>query len=96
MIPYLATVLLCNLVDWALTRDALALGIASEANPVAAWMLGQGDAAGLLIKTGIVAACCLGLWLLRRRPLAMTGARVCAAAYVALVVYQALARVVVL
>ncbi|HAM58789.1 MAG TPA: hypothetical protein DCQ64_26605 [Candidatus Rokubacteria bacterium] len=94
--PYLATILVCNVVDWALTRDALALGIASEANPVAGLMLGAGDVAGLAIKVGLVAACCLGLWLLRSRTLALRAAQWCAGAYVAVVLYQALARAVVL
>ena len=92
----LLLILVCSLADWALTRDAIALGLANEANPVAGWMLAQGDLTGLLLKMGVVGAGCLSLWLLRRHMAAQRAARLGAACYVAVVVYQALARLVIL
>lgn len=87
---------LLSVVDWALTVDALALGIASEANPVAAAMLGMGDWQSLIVKQTIVGVCCLALLALRSHRLARSGAYICAVAYAVVVVYQCLARLVVL
>lgn len=95
-VPALAALLVLNLLDWTLTVDALALGIATEANPVGRWMLAQGTGQSLAWKMGVIAAACLALYLLREHRSARCGTLVCVGAYLAVVLYQCAARVVVL
>lgn len=92
----LALLLLCNLADWALTVDALSMGIAREGNPIGAAMLAQGPLFGFALKVGVVGAACAVLWLLRGRQWAVTMATVCAAVYVFIVVWHCVGRLLVL
>jgi hypothetical protein len=60
-------IIVTNACDWALTQDALSLGIAREANPVGQWMLAQGLWQSLALKLAIVGTGCLVLFLFRDR-----------------------------
>lgn len=89
----LAVVLLANLFDWLATVDALALGIATEANPIGRWMLELGTWQSLVVKMAWVGVACLALWIIRDRRWALIGARVCAVFYLVLAVWHVVGRV---
>ncbi len=92
----LVVLLVCNLADWALTVDAVAMGIAREANPVGNLILAQGTPESFVIKVGVVGACCAGLWLLRGRRWAVKAAYALAGVYVALLLWHCVGRLLVL
>ena len=90
----IALILACNLADWALTLDAIALGIAREGNPIGAAILAQGTPESFAIKVGVVGVACAALWLLRGRRWAVWAASACAAVYVAVLVWHCAGRLV--
>jgi len=92
----LLVLMLLNLCDWALTQDAIALGVAREGNPVGAAMLSCGLWQSLVIKAGVVLVGCLGLYVVRRRRWGRVLLWTCLGSYVAVVLYQVMARLVVL
>lgn len=91
----LALLLVCNLADWALTEDALAMGIAREGNPIGALMLAQGPLLSLILKLGLVGVACAVLWALRGRRCVRAAAYACAAVYVALLCWHVVGRLLV-
>lgn len=88
----LTFVLVACIADWALTIDAVAAGWAYEASPIMAAALDLGTAASFVVKVGITAACCAGLWALRERRLVRISAWGLAGVYAALLVYQLVPR----
>lgn len=67
IIPPLALVFLLNLVDWAMTADELALGMAKEFNPIGAYFFGVSPFVVLFFKLSVVSICCAVLFALRSR-----------------------------
>lgn len=87
---------LLSLTDWAMTIDAIEMGIAEEGNPFAARFLSAGLWWSLLWKTGIATFGCLSLWLTREYRIAVFGAYFCAIAYIVLTLYHVAIRLVTL
>jgi Domain of unknown function (DUF5658) len=79
-----------NIADLVLTRRALSLGMAREANHVMAYFLAAGLLPAVIFKVGIVTLGALLLWCLRRHAATLMVAAALASAYALVVVYQAL------
>ena len=77
-----------NVADFALTANALALGIADEANRVMGFFLDAGLGHAFAFKIGVVTAGVLALWLLRRRRVTLVATTALVLAYALVVVYQ--------
>lgn len=77
-----------NVADFVLTANALALGIADEANRVMGYFLEAGLGQAFVFKIGVVSAGVLGLWLLRRRRVTLVASAALTGAYALVVVYQ--------
>jgi hypothetical protein len=79
-----------NIADLVLTRRALSLGVAREANHVMAYFLAAGLLPAVIFKVGIVTLGVLLLWRLRRHAATLMVTAGLASAYALVVVYQAL------
>jgi hypothetical protein len=90
--PYLVVLVFCSMVDWALTMDALAMGIAREGNPVMVGVLQMDPLASFGVKLGIPVLGGLFLYACRSDRYARAGIKLLACAYVALAVYQIIGR----
>ncbi len=77
-----------NVADFVLTTNALALGIADEANRVMGYFLEVGTGHAFAFKIGVVSAGVLGLWLLRRRRVTLVASAALTTAYALVVAYQ--------
>jgi hypothetical protein len=80
------------MVDWALTLDALIMGIAREANPVMVGITQIEPFASFILKLGIPVFGGLVLYALRSHRLARFGLRFLAFTYAALVIYEIVGR----
>ena len=94
--PYLMVLVFCSMVDWALTMDALAMGIAREGNPVMVGVVQMEPLASFAMKLGIPVVGGLFLYACRSRRYARFGIKLLACAYVALALYQIAGRLFVL
>ncbi len=94
--PYLVVLVFCSMVDWALTMDALAMGIAREGNPVMAGVLQMEPLASFAMKLGIPVLGGLFLYARRSNRYARFGIKLSACVYVALTLYQIAGRLFVL
>jgi hypothetical protein len=90
--PYLVVLVFCSMVDWALTMDALAMGIAREGNPVMAGVLQMEPLASFAVKLGIPVIGGLILYACRSHRYARSGIKLLACVYVALAVYHIIGR----
>lgn len=90
--PYLVALVFCSLVDWALTVDALAMGIAREGNPVMVGVLQMDPVASFAVKLAIPVLGGLFLYACRSDRYARGGIKLLACAYAALAVYQIIGR----
>jgi hypothetical protein len=79
-----------NICDFLLTREAISMGRATEANGVMSYMLNVGTVSALAFKLGIVSVGVLVLWRLRKHEAVLLAATLLAAVFGALVLYQAL------
>lgn len=77
-----------NVADFVLTTNALASGIADEANRVMGYFLEVGLVQAFVFKVGVVSAGVLGLWLLRRRRVTLVASAALTTAYGLVVLYQ--------
>jgi Ca2+/Na+ antiporter len=80
------------LVDWALTVDALALGVAKEANPAMRWIMGQAPEVSFLIKMGLTTILLVFLYHIRDNKMSDYLAAAALTVYIIAVVFQCLAR----
>jgi Domain of unknown function (DUF5658) len=78
-----------NIADLVLTRRALRLGMAREANRVMAYFLAAGLLPAVVFKVGIVTLGALLLWRLRRHAATLMVTAGLASAYALVVLYQA-------
>jgi hypothetical protein len=78
-----------NIADLVLTRQALSLGMAREANRVMAYFLQAGLVPALLFKVGVVTLGAALLWRLRRRAATLVVTTALASTYALVVLYQA-------
>ena len=79
-----------NVCDFLLTRTAISMGRATEANGVMSYLLSVGTVSALVFKLGIVSVGVLVLWRLRKNRGVLLAATLLAAVFGALVLYQAL------
>jgi hypothetical protein len=94
--PYLVVLVFCSMVDWALTMDALAMGIAREGNPVMVGVLQMEPLASFGVKLAIPVLGGLFLFAFRSDSYARFGIKLLAWVYVALAVYQIAGRLFVM
>jgi hypothetical protein len=94
--PYLMVLVFCSMVDWALTVDALAMGIGREGNPVMVGVLQWEPLASFAVKLGIPVLGGLFLYTCRSDRYARFGIKLLACAYVALAAYQVIGRLFVI
>ena len=78
-----------NIADLILTRRAISLGMAREANRVMAYFLEAGLVPALMFKVGIVTLGALLLWRLRRHAATLVVTTALASTYALVVLYQA-------
>ena len=79
-----------NVLDFLLTRRAIALGRATEANGVMGYLLHVGTSTAFAFKMGLVTVGCLLFWRLRRHDTVLFAAVLLAAVFAAVVIYQTL------
>jgi len=89
----LGIVFLLNLVDWAMTQDALSLGLAREGNPLAAALFNNSPLVALLFKILVVGTCCGLLFILRKRDFAYRATWLTAGLFMGLIFYQVVGRI---
>lgn len=77
-----------NVLDLLLTRDALARGVAEEANKVMSFFMNAGPGVAVVFKIGVVSAGVLFLWLLRRYRATLVATALVTVFYACVVVYQ--------
>ena len=65
IVPLLLLIAFLNLVDWAMTQDALSLGLATEANPLIGALFDRSPLTALFSKLVIVSICCGLLFVFR-------------------------------
>lgn len=80
---------LLNLVDLLLTREALARGVAVEANRVVGYFIDVGPLAAVAFKIGVVTFGVVVLWRLRRHRITLVGTALITGVYALIVVYEA-------
>jgi len=78
-----------NICDFLLTREAIAMGRATEANGVMSYLLSVSTTSALVFKFGVVSAGVLVLWRLRTHHAVLFTAALLAAVFGTLVLYQA-------
>jgi Domain of unknown function (DUF5658) len=93
--PYLLVLVFCSLVDWALTTDALSMGIAREGNPLMGLVTQLQPAASFAVKLAVPLLGGLVLYVLRSHRSARAGLKFLACVYVLLVLYHILGRLAV-
>lgn len=91
-----AVILVAALADWGLTIDALYMGIAKEGNPVMAPVMAMEPWQSFAIKMGFTSLLVLLCVYVHRKTGSHLTATIVAYMMVALVLYQCLARVIVL
>jgi Domain of unknown function (DUF5658) len=79
-----------NICDFLLTREAMAMGRATEANGFMNYLFSMGPASALVFKFGVVSVGVLVLWRLRAHHAVLLTAALLAAVFGTLVLYQAL------
>jgi hypothetical protein len=79
---------LLNILDWMLTRHALARGVAEEANHIMDFFIQAGPTTAVVFKVGVVSAGVLCLWLLRRYRATLVATALVTVFYACVVVYQ--------
>jgi Domain of unknown function (DUF5658) len=84
----LAALWLLNVADLLLTRDALARGMAQEANQVMGFFISTGPLAAAAFKVGVVTAGVISLWLLRRHRIVLRATVLVTGFYGAVVAYE--------
>lgn len=84
----MSTILVCNLIDGALTLALVQSGLAREANPVMASALAGGPLLFMAVKLLLVSLGVYLLWELRDRRPALIGLAGLAAVYGGLVLYH--------
>lgn len=77
-----------NLLDLLLTRDALARGVAEEANRLMGFFMAAGPVAAVLFKVGVVTAGIVCLWLLRRHRVTLVATAFVTVFYASVVTYE--------
>lgn len=83
-----ATIVLFGLIDTATTLTWIGLGVAREANPLMAWVMGYGDLAFIATKMAITVASCLTFYHFRALRFARVSAWVLLFLMGVLVLYQ--------
>jgi hypothetical protein len=78
-----------NIADLVLTRQALSLGMAHEANRIMGYFLQAGLVPALIFKVGIVTLGAVLLWRLRRHAATLVVSTALASTYALVVLYQA-------
>lgn len=88
--PSLCSVLLLigNLLDGLFTLVLLQLNLASEANPLLAWVYGISPVSFMVMKLAMVQSGLLLLWMHRHVKAAQVALQVSAGTYAAIVVYH--------
>jgi hypothetical protein len=94
--PYLVVLVFCSMVDWALTMDALAMGIAREGNPVMVSVVQMEPLASFGVKLAIPVLGGLFLYACRSDRYARIGIKLLACTYVALAIYEITGRLFVI
>jgi hypothetical protein len=79
-----------NICDFLLTREAMAMGRATEANGFMNYLFSLGPASALVFKLAVVSVGVLVLWRLRAHHAVLLTAALLAAVFGTLVLYQAL------
>jgi hypothetical protein len=80
---------LFNIADLVLTRRALSLGVAHEANRIMGYFLEAGLLPALIFKVGVVTLGAVLLWCLRRHAATLVVTTALASTYALVVLYQA-------
>ena len=78
---------LLSLVDLMLTNVALSLG-ATEVNPFMLYFLEMGTTEAAVVKCGVLVVASAGIWLMRRRRVALLAAPLFVAVYTTVVIYE--------
>jgi hypothetical protein len=84
----LAALWLLNLADLLLTRQALAGGVAQEANQVMGFFISAGPLAAVAFKVGVVTLGVVSLWLLRRHRIVPVATALATGFYAVVVAYE--------
>lgn len=84
----LLTLWLLNVMDLLLTRDALARGVAEEANRIMGFFMDAGPVVAVAFKIGVVTAGIAFLWLLRRHRATLVATAFVTVFYACVVTYQ--------
>jgi hypothetical protein len=92
VMPYFLMLVFCSIVDWALTADALIMGIATEGNPVMAAVIELDPAASFAVKLAVPVMGGLLLYTLRSHRAARLAMKSLACVFGVAVVYQVVGR----